>query len=137
MSATIYARTYQTVATDAADPRETLVLLFEGAVRFLHQAREAMVRKDYEGQSQGIIRTQRIISTLMTSLDATHAPELTQGLCTAYAWMHGSLTEANIRDDLELLDAVLECVEKMHRAWVQARQSLVEEEQSGLHRSAA
>ena len=137
MAATLYARAYQTATTEAADPQQTLLLLLRGALRFLHQAREAMQRGDHEGQCDGIVRTQRIISALMTSLDRTLAPELAESLGSTYAWMHSRLTEASILDDQVLLEQVLECLTKLHEAWAQARRNLAEEELSESQAGAA
>jgi len=127
MTATFYATVYQTVRTEASDPQQTLLLLVEGALRLLHQARAAMARGDYQGQCEPIVRAQRILSTLMTSLDHTVAPDLAQSLMTTYAWMHHHLTEASIRDDPERLGQVVDCLTQLYGAWTQARQQLLDE----------
>ena len=137
MGVTLYARTYQAAAAETPDPRHALVLLTEGVVRFLHQAREAMRQGDCHGQCDGIVRAQRIISTLMSSLDRDAAPELTAGLWGTYSWMHNSLTEASIRDDETLLEEVLGVATGLHDAWRQARQELAQQETPAAQRAAA
>lgn len=128
MGMTLYARTYQETAQETPDQRHALVLLAEAIVRFLHQAREAIERRDYHGQCDRIIRAQRILSTLMASLDHSVAPELTAGLWGTYNWMHSSLTEVSIRDDVALLDEVLEVATHLCETWRQARQQLLAQE---------
>jgi flagellar secretion chaperone FliS len=124
MAVAYSARAYQDTTADTADQNQTLVLLFEGAVRFLARALQAMRRKDYEGQCEGIVRAQRIFSTLMCSLDRAAAPELAAGLWSTYEWIHASLTEASLHDDEELLEQVLEVVSDLCEAWRQARRNL-------------
>jgi len=128
MGINLYARTYQSAAQESPDERQTLVLLVEGLVRFLHQARDAMERGDNYEQCDRISRALRIISTLMASLDHAVAPELTNGLFRTYAWMHRSLTDASIRDDLSLLDEVLEVATLLHDTWRQAKLQLAQAE---------
>lgn len=124
MAANLYARTYQTTEAASADPRHTLVLLFDGLVRFLYQAREAMSVGLHEAQCENVIRAQRILSTLMASLDRNVAPELAETLWGMYNWMHGALTEASIRDDVEALGEVVETAEGLRAAWRRAEQEL-------------
>lgn len=137
MGVTSCARTYQAALVETPDPRHALLLLTESVVRLLHQAREAMRQGDCHGQCDRIVRTQRIISTLMSSLDRDVAPELTAGLWATYSWMHNSLTEASIRDDEALLEEVLEVATGLHDAWRQARQALAEQEAAAVRTAAA
>ncbi|MBU0606762.1 MAG: flagellar export chaperone FliS [Armatimonadetes bacterium] len=137
MGVTSVARTYQATAAETPDPRHALVLLTEGLVRFLHQAREAMHQGDYQGQCDRIVHAQRIISALMSSLDREVAPEFTAGLWALYSWMHANLTEASIRDDEELLGQVIEAATGLHDAWRQARQELTAQENAAARCTAA
>jgi flagellar protein FliS len=126
MAVAYSARAYQDTTADTADQNQTLVLLFEGAVRFLARALQAMRHKDYEAQCESIVRVQRIFSTLMCSLDRTAAPELADNLWSTNDWIHASLTEASLRDNEELLQQVLEVVSELCEAWRQARRSLTQ-----------
>ena len=128
MTMNLYARTYQATGAEATDPNHALVLLFEGAVRFLLQAREAIARRDYYEQSRAITRTQRIFSTLLCALDRDANPELYLSLSGTYTWIHSSLTEVSVRDDAVLLEEVLEVVTGLCDAWRQARQNLADEQ---------
>lgn len=128
MGASLYTRAYETATAQSTDPRHTLVLLMEGLVRFLHQAREAMQRADHEGQCESIIRAQRILSTLMMSLDRDAAPELSANLWGLYSWMHGGLTEACIHSDDAMLAEVLQAATGLHEAWRQAWQDVTTQE---------
>jgi flagellar protein FliS len=114
-----------------------VVLLFDSAVRFLHRAQEAMRRGDYEGQCTDIIRTQKIFSTLMTSLDTSLAPQLTGSLRALYNWLHAQLTEASIRDDLPLLEQVTNITSNLRNAWRQAEANCRMEERAAAHETAS
>ena len=113
-------KAYQTAEAHAADPNHLVVLMFDSAVRFLHRAMAAMRAGDCEGQCTYIIRTQRIFSTLMASLDLNVEPQLASGLFNLYNWIHGNLTEASIRDDLQLLEEIITIASSLQNAWRQA-----------------
>lgn len=115
---------YRQVQVDSASPEETVVLLFEGMVRFLHQAREAMETAQFERQSELIGRVQRILSELTCALDERTDEALVTALRCSYATMYNRLVEANIRDDLATLDEVLEMAARFARAWRLALQSV-------------
>jgi flagellar secretion chaperone FliS len=119
MYATRSALAYQRVDVESADPRRLVVMLFEAAVRFLYQAREAMARRDYEKQCGAIIRVQDILSELTCALDPD-AGEIAGQLRALYSYIYGQLVEANLHDDLELLGAIAGQVEQMRDAWAEA-----------------
>ena len=108
---------YRQVQVDSASPEETVVLLFEGMVRFLHQAREAMETAQFERQSELIGRVQRILSELTCALDASPDEALVTALRCSYATMYNRLVEANIRDDVAALDEVMDMAARFARAW--------------------
>ena len=113
-------RAYQTTEAATADPRHLVVLLFDGMVRYLHRAREAMARGDHEAQCQSILRTQKILSALATALDEDVEPLFARRLFALYNWLHGKLTEASVGDDLALLEEVAGIVTAQRDAWRQA-----------------
>lgn len=115
---------YRQVQTETAGPEETVVLLFEGMLRFLYQARQAMEVAQYERQSNLIGRVLRILTELIAALDDTQDEALVVSLRCSYTGMYNRLVEANIRDDLELLDEVTELMEKFAQAWRTALQNL-------------
>lgn len=137
MAMNLYARTYETSGAEATDPQHTLVLLAEGVVRFVHQAKDALSRGDHHLKCQSLLRAQRIFSALDCSLDRDADPELAGSLSATYRWAHSALTEVGLRDDSELLDQVLEVALELAGAWRQARQNLVEEQHAHATEAAA
>ncbi len=119
------ARTaYRRVQTDTAGPEETVVLVFDGMLRLLYQARTAMSERDLEGQGEAIVGIQRILSVLADALDDTADPDLAAALRATYTRMINQLMEANIRDDLGLLDGVIARTQQLAQAWRLAWENL-------------
>jgi len=120
MYATRSALAYQRIEVESADPRRLVVMLFDAAVRFLHQAQEAMARRDYEKQCEAIVRVQNILSELTCALDP-NAGAIAGPLGALYSCMYSQLVEANVRDDLELLREITGQMEQMRDAWAEAQ----------------
>ena len=133
MAAAAYsARAYQSTAVDTSDRNHQVVLLFEAAVRFLTRAQEAMARRDYEGQCNDIVRTQKILCTLIGAVDVGVDPDAGQHLLTLYNWLHANLTEASLRDDTNLLAEITQIMADVRDAWRQAEQNLRTEQPDAL-----
>lgn len=115
---------YDQMQVESASPEESVVLLFEGMVRFLHQARRAMQARQLEQQSTLIGRAQRILSELMCALDETHDEGLVAALRCCYTSMYNRLWEANVRDDVGMLDEVIALAERFAQAWRTALQNV-------------
>lgn len=108
---------YRQLQYQTASNEEIVVLLFDGIVRFLHQARAAMEIHQLELQSDAINRAQRVLSELTSSLDEAFDPELVTSLRCCYSSMYNRLYDANINDDLQELDEVIAMAERFAQAW--------------------
>lgn len=121
---------YRQVQVESASPEETVVLLFDGMVRFLHQAREAMAVGELERQSNLIGRVQRILTELTCALDASADEALVVSLRCSYTAMYNRLVEANIKDDLAALDEVIGLAERFAGAWRTALENVTSDTQA-------
>ena len=121
MVALPYAReTYQEMQVLSADSRRLVVLLFEGACRFLYRGREALQAQRYEEQSECLLRVQRIYGELSAALDRRQGGKLVASLRALYGHIGALLQEANMQGDLARLDEALGLTEKLCRAWKEA-----------------
>ncbi|MCE5217344.1 flagellar export chaperone FliS [bacterium] len=115
---------YRQMQTETAGPEETVVLLFDGMVRILYRARDAMSAGRLEEQSAEIGRAQRILSELSCALDSSQDEALVGALRCTYTSMYNRLCEANLSDDLAALEDVLALAERFSQAWRTALQSV-------------
>jgi flagellar protein FliS len=123
-------RGYQQYAMNegaTAGPERLVVMAYDGMVRFLREAEDAMRAGDRDRQNAGIQRVQNIISVLAASLDPSASEGLARNLSALYDWFYLRLAEANIRDDAEMLGEVRSQLEGLRDAWQEAeRRSKVE-----------
>ena len=87
---------------------EIVVMLFDGALRFLAQARDKMQAKDYAGKGQLISRALDIVNELDSSLNMEVGGELAKNLHQLYFLCTTRLLQANLKLDMDKLDSVVE-----------------------------
>lgn len=100
-----------------ASPEELRLMLYEGAIRFCGQGREAIVKKDWEASYSALVRAQKIVLELSTSLNHGVAPELCEKLGALYTYIYRRLIDANIQHDLAALDEAVRLLDYEKKTW--------------------
>lgn len=113
-----YAR-YQQNSIETATPTRLVVMLYDGAIRFLGQARPLMDGRHYEQQSLFIGKAQAIIAHLRATIDFDAGGGAMRHLDTLYVTLYDALTDANIHDRPERVEQVLAALRELREAWVE------------------
>ena len=118
---------YPQVSLKTAAPGQLVLMLFEGAIRFLERAETGFVLDDpseaNETVHNNIQRAQEILHELNMALDLTNGGELAQTLRSLYEYLDRRLIESNLRKQA---DGVLEAkrhLTTLREAWAQMLQS--------------
>lgn len=98
---------------------ELLLMLYDGALRFLAQAKEKMQEKDYGAKGVLISRALDIINELDSSLNQQVGGDLSQNLHQLYFMCSTKLLQANLRMDVELIDSTMEILTGLRSAFAQ------------------
>jgi len=117
------ARGYQQYAANnavTASPERLVVMAYDGMVRFLGLAQEAMQNQQYEEQNAQIQRVQQILGVLQAGLNPEYQPEFCQSLSSLYDYFMLRLTEANVAGDLKILEDIRARIADLRNAWAQA-----------------
>lgn len=109
---------YQQNAILNASPEQLLLMLYNGAVRFINQACSCLDKKDIPGANNAIIRAQDIIIYLRDILDMNY--EIAKPLYSLYEYMYRRLVEANIKKDKLILLEILKIIEDLRNTWAEA-----------------
>ena len=114
-------RSYKETQIKTATPGKLVVMLYDGAVKHLSLALEALNSRhhNYDRVSGELIRAQDIITELMVSLDFEHGGEIARGLFNLYMWMNRQLLDGNIRKDTAPLEAVRGVLLELRTAWAE------------------
>ena len=107
---------YKQVQADTAGPLQLIIMLHEGAIRFLRQAEAGLAIHDNEVASNGIIRAQMIIEQLNVSLDQTRTA-IAEPLDGLYTFMLRHLGDANVQKNRQIVVQVVELLEELLGAW--------------------
>ena len=104
-------------AVEGASPHRLIQMLMNGALDRLAQARGAIERHDIPTKGLLIGKSISIISGLQASLDKNQSAELTASLDRLYDYMQRRLLEANVRNDVSIIDEVSGLLKTVKSAW--------------------
>lgn len=113
------AAKYRQTQAETASPTQLVVMLYDGAIRFLCQAREKMGASDLEARHTLLLKSQKIIAELMSSLDMKQGGEVAANLQRLYGFMLQQLVEANLRDDPKPIEQVLTMLRELRASWAE------------------
>lgn len=113
---------YRKVQVETASPAGLVVMLYDGALRFINQARSALLQKDYELSNTSFQRALAIINELNSSLNMS-AGELSDNLRQLYLFIGKTLLQANIKKDDKDLDGIVKILMSLRDAWVEVERS--------------
>lgn len=116
---------YQVTQVSTANRVKLVVLMYDGAIRFITEAKEKSIAGDVAGKGVAISRAQRIIHELSNALDIQRGGEVAAGLSQVYLRISKNLINANISGDLSGFDESLESLRSLRSAWEQIMQKPV------------
>ena len=114
-------RGYQAYATNAVSTQsqgQLIIMLYDGAIKFIDKAQEGIEAQKIQEAHTNIIKTQKIINELMVTLK-TDTGEIAQQLLTLYQYMYQQLVQANIKKDADILGEVKELLVGLRDTWKQ------------------
>jgi flagellar protein FliS len=111
---------YQQTQVTTATPERLLIMLYDGAIRFVSLAREGIEVGDRVKKLESISRALAIITYLSDTLDHNAGWEQSQELDALYAYMAGALTRANVGNQTEPLKVVLSLLAGLRETWIEA-----------------
>lgn len=115
-----YLKQYQKTIIDTAPKEQILLMLYDGAVRFLNQAKVGFAEKDIEKIHNNIIKVQNIITEFESSLDMENGGDFAKSLFSLYEFMNSQLLQANIKKKEECLDVVIKHMTELRDTWREA-----------------
>ncbi|WP_409290513.1 flagellar export chaperone FliS [Peribacillus sp. SCS-37] len=112
---------YQNNSVNTASPGELTLMLYNGCIKFIHQAKAAIERKQIQEKNTNLQKAQKIIQELMVTLNMNL--EISHNMMALYDYMNRRLMEANIKNDISILDEVEGLVGEFRDTWKQVIQA--------------
>jgi flagellar protein FliS len=117
MSNASYANEYRKQAVSAASPVGLIVLLYDGALRFMEAGKTAIQAKDIEAQNKYLQKAQRIVLHLMGTLDMEQGGQLSTNLLSLYTYVVDRLVKANFEDNPDAVDEAIRTFSELRHGW--------------------
>ncbi len=106
----------------SAKPEELTLMLYEGIIKFVKQAKIFNDKNDIQQSNYVNLKAQAIIQELRATLDLSI--EISSEFENLYVFMNERLVEANLKKDNAILDEVLDLAEDFRDTWKEAMNSL-------------
>lgn len=106
---------YKQNSVTTASPGELTLMLYNGCIKFIGQAKKSIEEKNIEQRNNNIQRAQAIIAELMSTLNMDF--EISKEMLPLYDYMQRRLTEANMKNDIAILDEVQGLVTEFRDTW--------------------
>ncbi len=114
-------QSYKTISLETAPPGQLVLMLFDGAIKFLERAMLGFDIEDplemNETVHNNITRAQDIINELNSTLDMDQGGEVAVVLRDLYVYLDNRLFESNIRKELEGVQEVIDRLGTVQAGW--------------------
>ena len=109
------ATAYQNNKVSTASPAELTLMLYDGAIKYCNIAIIGVEEKDINKSNTNIIKTEKIIDYLRSTLDFKYS--VAEDFDKVYEYINERLITANINKDKAILEEILGYLRDMRDAW--------------------
>jgi flagellar protein FliS len=109
--------TYHTVQVTTTDRGRLLLMMYEGAIKFLRQSKAGLEANDIPKFCRFLNKGQAIIAELMNTLDFEKGGQIARDLDRLYDFMLFYLTEANLHRDVKRVAKVVSLLDIIYSAY--------------------
>jgi flagellar protein FliS len=108
---------YQETAITTQSRGRLIVMLYDGAIKFLKLAIQEIEAGNWAAKGQHLMRAQDILHELNAVLDMEGGGEIAQNLRRLYAFMIRRLFQANAKKDPQMIREVISLLEDLNQSW--------------------
>ena len=108
---------YERTNVNTADQRKLIVMLYDGAIRFLQKADSLIEGRDIEGAHGNLLRARQIVNELLSTLRPEKGGEIGENLKRLYVYMFNRLVEANLTKNREIIKEVERLLITLRDGW--------------------
>lgn len=118
MSYTSAAKIYKRTQIETASPKQLVVLLYEGAIKFIRLGELAIEKQDTTKANTNILKAQDIVTELMVSLNHQNGENaIASDLQAMYSYILNQLIQANLKKDSNILMETRTLLSELRDAW--------------------
>ena len=111
---------YREVAVQTASRTKLVVMLYEGAIRFLRESVSAIQLKDLERKRQTVDRAVAIVQHLQDTLDIERGGQVATDLNRLYTYITTRILDGSGKLDVASLEEAIKLLSTLLAGWEQA-----------------
>lgn len=115
-----YLNQYKNNQIFSASPEQIMIMLYDGAIRFLTQAMQGIEDGNIELKNHGIQKAMAIVMEFRNTLDHNIGGKIAADLDSLYDYMIREMIQANINLDRSKLEAVHTMLSDLRDTWKEA-----------------
>ena len=108
---------YRRTEIESRTPLELIVMLYDGALRHLEEARRAIERRDLPARKAAISRAMAIVAELQATLDMQAGAEIATSLDQLYTFVTSRIADASMKNDVKGIDDATRVMANLREAW--------------------
>ena len=116
-------RAYIATQVGTTSQADLLILLYDGAMKYLSQAKERIEARDFKGKGQLLAKASDVINELQSSLNKEKGGEIAENLSRLYFYCNSRLLMANLKMDTEAIDQVINILKGLRSAYAEIKGS--------------
>ncbi len=100
-----------------ATPEQLQLMLYDGAIRFATQGRDAIEKRDFETAYERLTRAQHVVLEMHSGLNHEVNAELCARMAGLYMFIYRRLIDANVSHDVDAVDDALKILRLERETW--------------------
>jgi len=117
MSSDVARIAYRQIEVNGSNSLKLVVMLYDGAIRFLGDAKACLENRDLRGKTTAINRALAILGELQSTLRIEQGGEIAKSLDRLYTYITGKLLEANANNDPKGINEAIRLLHILNSAW--------------------
>ena len=111
---------YRRTEAQSASPMQLVVMLYDGALRFLSEARAAQATGDMPRRAHALRRVAAIIAECHSTLDLERGGAVAAELDRLYSYVSARLLDVTVKKDATAIDEIHKLLTPLRSAWAEA-----------------
>ena len=100
-----------------SNPHQIILMMFDGMLQGIAEAKGAIERKDYELKSKSMTKAINILEALRQSLDFDNQPEISGNFDVMYSYCIDKLLDISVSLDISVIPEVVNMLKPLRDAW--------------------
>lgn len=117
MAAGSACNTYLNAHYEGMEPKQLILMLYDGALKFIRLAKQGIEEKDIRKRGENLSKVIAIVTELSSSLDPTVKDESIDFLRSLYTTMLTELPRVSVTNDTKTLDLATTYFTKLRDIW--------------------